>query len=127
MSDYVTYIPLEDGRRPYMTRTASRKTKIFYLHLSFFVDDHQFTVFEKENQIKSNAVRTSYISRSRTIISKTVPKAHDDCVMCMIDSDLLDRVFLFAHGPVANGEVVGVFATALFFPLNNERKKKRNR
>jgi len=30
-----------------VTRTASRKTKIFYLHFTRRVDDHQFTVFTK--------------------------------------------------------------------------------
>ena len=50
----LSYTALEDGRRPDMTRTASRKTKILYLHLSFFVDDHQFTVFDKERKFKSN-------------------------------------------------------------------------
>ena len=46
---------------------------------------------------------------------------------CLIDFDLLDRVFLFAHGPIADGEVVGVFATALLFPLTTKETKIRNR
>jgi hypothetical protein len=31
---------------------------------------------------------------------------------------------LFAYSPIADGEVVGVFATALLFPLKKENKKE---